>query len=71
MTDLDLDLDNDTIRDFDEMWFHHSSQLITMRNISPKRAAATSLALLRRVFAEDKGFESWLIRKGIPVSVPK
>ncbi|MBA4222517.1 hypothetical protein J2X48_000894 [Bosea sp. BE271] len=67
----DLDLDNDTIRDFDEMWFHHSSQLITMRNISPKRAAATSLALLRRVFTDDKAFESWLIRKGLPVSVPE
>lgn len=65
----DLDLDNDTIRDFDEMWFHHSSQLITMRNISPKRAAATSLALLRRVFGEDPTFSRWLIRKGLPTSL--
>ncbi|PTM40605.1 hypothetical protein [Bosea sp. 124] len=65
--DFNNELDRD--RDFDDMWFHHSAQLVTMRNISPMRAAATSLALLRRVFAEDKGFESWLIRKGIPVSV--
>ncbi len=59
--DFDNELDRD--RDFDEMWFHHSAQLVTMRNISPMRASATSLALLRRVFGEDQAFNSWLIRK--------
>jgi hypothetical protein len=68
---MDFDNENDRDRDFDEMWFHHSSQLMTARNCTPLRAAALSLALLRRVFAEDRGFESWLIRKGIPVAAPR
>ncbi len=68
---MDFDNDIDRDRDFDEMWFNHSSQLITMRNISPKRAAATSLALMRRVFYEDKAFESWRIRKGLPAAAPE
>mgnify|MGYP001048855439 CR=1 FL=1 len=67
--DFDNELDRD--RDFDEMWFNHSSQLVTMRNISPMRAAATSLALMRRVFGEDPAFRHWLIRKGLPTAAPR
>lgn len=55
--DFDNELDRD--RDFDEIWFNHSAQLMTMRNASPARAAAASLALMRRVFGTDPAFSSW------------
>lgn len=67
--DFDNDLDRD--RDFDEIWFNHSSQIVTMRNTTPLRASTVSLALMRRVFSGDKAFEDWLNRKRIPVSVPE
>ncbi|MFC5508388.1 hypothetical protein [Bosea massiliensis] len=56
--DFDNELDRD--RDFDEIWFNHSAQLMTMRNISPARAATASLALMRRVFGRDAAFSIWL-----------
>lgn len=59
---MEFDLDNDIARDFDEMWFSHASQLMSMRNLTPARAAAASLALMRRVFGSDPGFSSWLAR---------
>lgn len=59
---MDFDLDNDTNRDFDELWYNHSSQLMSMRNLSPQKAAAASLALLRRVFGTDPSFSRWLER---------
>jgi hypothetical protein len=68
---MDFDDDMDRDRDFDELWFNHSSQIVTIRNTSPTRAAEASLALMRRVFSGDKAFESWLIRKGMPVAVPE
>lgn len=60
---MDYDLDNDTNRDFDDMWFSHSSQLMSMRGLSPQKAAAASLALLRRVFGTDPSFSRWLERQ--------
>lgn len=57
---MDFDLDNDHGRDFDEIWFNHASQLMTIRNISPTRAAAASLALMRRVFGRDPAFLRWI-----------
>lgn len=60
---MNLENDDDTNRDFDEMWFHHSGQLMTMRNASPSRAAGASLALMKRVFNDDAAFRQWLDRK--------
>lgn len=60
---MEFDFDNDVARDFDEIWFNHASQLASMRNLTPARAAAASLALMRRVFGADPGFSSWLARQ--------
>lgn len=57
---MDFDLDNDQSRDFDEIWFNHASQLMTIRNISSVRAAVSSLALMRRIFGRDPAFIRWL-----------
>lgn len=61
---MEFDFDNDVARDrdFDEIWFNHASQLMNMRNLTPARAAAASLALMRRVFGADLGFSSWLAK---------
>ncbi|WP_376988995.1 hypothetical protein [Bosea sp. R86505] len=62
---MEFDFDNDVARDrdFDELWFNHASQLMNMRNLTPIRAAAASLALMRRVFGSDVGFSSWLSKQ--------
>lgn len=57
---MDDDFANDISRDFDEIWFNHSAQLMTMRNLTSKRAAAASLALMRRVFGGDPAFAAWM-----------
>lgn len=59
---MEFDFDNDVARDrdFDEIWFNHASQLAAMRNLTPTRAAADSLALMRRVFRADPGFNAWI-----------
>lgn len=59
---MDLDLD-DTGRDYDEMWFGHASQLMSMRGVSPTKAAAASLALMRRVFGGEPAFDAWLVEQ--------
>ncbi|MFC5508618.1 hypothetical protein [Bosea massiliensis] len=56
---MNLDLDDDG-RDYDEMWFGHASQLMSVRGLPSVRAAASSLALMRRVFGRDPAFNAWL-----------
>lgn len=60
---MEFDLENDMARDYDEMWFNHASQLMNMRNLTPARAAAASLQLMRRVFGGDVRFTSWLAKQ--------
>ena len=56
---MDLDLD-ESARDYDEMLFGHASQLMSIRGLSPTKAALASLALMRKVFSGDPTFDAWL-----------
>ncbi len=69
---MDLDMD-ESGRDYDEMWFGHSSQLMSIRGLSPTKASAASLALMRRVFGGETDFEAWFEKRkaAIPSNPPR
>lgn len=51
---------DDPTKDYDEMWYGHASQLMSVRGLDSQRAAVASLALLRLVFAGQREFDEWL-----------
>lgn len=61
---MDTDFD-ETGRDYDEMWFAHASQLMSIRGLSSAKAAAASLALMRRVFGGEPGFDKWFLKRQV------
>ena len=60
---------DDPTKDYDEMWYGHASQLMSVRGLDSRRAAVSSLALLRLVFAGKPEFDEWFA--AIPPIMPK
>lgn len=60
---------DDPTKDYDEMWYGHASQLMSVRGLDSQRAAVSSLALLRLVFAGKPDFDEWLATR--PPIMPK